>query len=109
MEELLRSLERSFLGSLPGRPRRILIEAGLFNQVSEPLLQEAFGIAAQESCWAGAMLTVKIVKPEVSCRSCGAKCPFPASACPGCGGTELAVAGGDAFVIREVEFDVEEN
>jgi hydrogenase nickel incorporation protein HypA/HybF len=100
---VLRAVERRAAGR---RVRRARVRAGALLHVSGPALNQAFITVSDGTVADGAHLDVVIEPVRIGCRSCGRTVTSDRmlSICPGCGGTQMDLHGGDGLVLESVQF-----
>jgi hydrogenase nickel incorporation protein HypA/HybF len=92
------------------RGRRVALvelKVGHLRQVVPSALEFAFELVAQGTPVEGARLVVEHVPARVACRACSAEGEvggFPL-ACPGCGGLDVDVVGGEELLVDSLELE----
>lgn len=99
---LLGAVERRAGGR---RVHRARVRAGVLLHISGPALNQAFIMLSDGTVADGARLDVVIEPVRLACRSCGRETSSDRllSACPGCGGSDLDIQGGDGLVLESVQ------
>lgn len=88
-----------------GRPlSRVSVRCGVLNRVDEPSMRQAFGLVTQGTVAEGADLDLTVVPARVACAGCGASSDVDdvTVVCPGCGGADVRLVGGDELVLVSV-------
>ena len=82
----------------------IVLEVGELSGVVPRFLQECYPAAVYKTFMEHTKLELEVVPGIVRCRDCGAE--FNAMAhdlqCPGCGGKNMEILGGNDFMIKEL-------
>ncbi|MCO5996037.1 hydrogenase maturation nickel metallochaperone HypA/HybF [Actinoallomurus rhizosphaericola] len=89
-----------------GRPvRRTRVRAGVLLRIGEAALGRAFELAADGTVAEGARLEVVVDPVRLTCGRCDRTTTSDGlmAVCPVCGGTDLAIEGGDELVLESIE------
>ena len=95
--------------SYPGsRVRKLYLRVGLFRQIDDLLLQEAFSIARAGTALADAELCIEKVGINVECKSCRTVNTVSQwlFQCPKCGGGDVVISGGDELDLMTMDLEV---
>lgn len=88
-----------------GRPvTRVRVRVGALHRVAEPALDQAFEMIAAGTVAEHAAVDLVVIPVRVTCASCRWKdeADEPYAACERCGGTDLAVEGGDELTLESI-------
>lgn len=108
IESLLRILEEQARTRGFSRVRTAWLEIGELSHVDPEALRFCFeALAATSRLTEGARLEIIRVPGRAVCLDCGGEALVATrtGSCPACGGTRLAIAGGDEMRVRELEVD----
>jgi hydrogenase nickel incorporation protein HypA/HybF len=89
-----------------GRPvRRARVRAGVLLRIGEEALNQAFVLASDGTVADGAHLDLVVDPVRLTCRRCERVTESDGllAVCPACGGTDLAIDGGDELVLESIE------
>jgi hydrogenase nickel incorporation protein HypA/HybF len=89
-----------------GRPvRRARVRAGVLLRISEAALNQAFVLVSDGTVADGAHLDLVVDPVRSTCRRCDRAMASDGllAVCPACGGTDLAIDGGDELVLESIE------
>jgi hydrogenase nickel incorporation protein HypA/HybF len=92
-----------------GRPvSGIRVRCGVRHAVDPATMAQAFGFVAVGTEAEGAAVEVVTVPVTVNCRACGAvgESTDVLATCPGCGGSDVELSGGDELVLESVRYAV---
>ena len=101
-EAVLAAVERR----AAGRPvRRARVRAGALLRISEPALNQAFVLVSDGTVADGAHLEVIVDPVRLTCGRCDRVTTSDGlfAMCPACGGTDLAIDGGDGLVLEYIQ------
>jgi hydrogenase nickel incorporation protein HypA/HybF len=90
-----------------GRPvSGIRVRCGVRHAVDPATMAQAFGFVATGTEAEGATVEVVTVPVTVNCRDCGAASESTdvLTTCPGCGGDDVELSGGDELVLESVRY-----
>ncbi|MCG3179480.1 MAG: Hydrogenase maturation factor HybF [Phycisphaerae bacterium] len=109
--QLVGQLEELVAPHAPCRLARVRLRVGALQQVVGELLQFAFEVAARGTAAEGAELAIHRTAGVGRCRACGAEFAIEqwCYLCPRCESGEVAVAGGDEFVIETMTLEKDED
>ncbi|MCO5968519.1 hydrogenase maturation nickel metallochaperone HypA/HybF [Actinoallomurus soli] len=85
--------------------RRARVRAGVLLRIGEAALGRAFELAADGTVAEGARLEVVVDPVRLTCGRCDRTTTSDGlmAVCPVCGGTDLAIEGGDELVLESIE------
>ncbi|GAA4604741.1 hydrogenase maturation nickel metallochaperone HypA [Actinoallomurus liliacearum] len=101
-EAVLAAVERR----ADGRPvRRARVRAGVLLRISPDALDQAFALAADGTVADGAHVELIVDPVRLTCGRCDRTTTSDGlvAVCPACGGTDLAIEGGDELVLESIE------
>lgn len=101
-EAVLAAVERR----AAGRPvRRASVRVGVLLRIDPAALRQAFGTVSGGTVADGAHLDVTIDPVRLTCGVCDRTITSDGllAACPACGGTDLAIDGGDGLILESVQ------
>lgn len=83
----------------------VTVAVGVLAGVEPGLLERAFTIARAGTVAARARLDLQSLPARVACSECGAEAEVAPNRllCPGCGGWQVRVVGGDELLLTRVE------
>jgi hydrogenase nickel incorporation protein HypA/HybF len=92
------------------RGRRVAVvnlRVGRLRQVIPDTLEFYFEFVARDSVCEGARLVQEVIPARLRCNGCGHEwaIEIPAFRCPGCAGSDVAVASGDEFEVDSIEIE----
>lgn len=92
-----------------GRITAVELRVGQLRQVVPDALRFNFELAAQGTSAAGAELAIEEVPATGRCRACGAIAQLPGFPlrCPGCGGLDVELTGGEELLVSALEVERE--
>jgi hydrogenase nickel incorporation protein HypA/HybF len=90
--------------------RRVMVvnlRVGRLRQVVPDTLEFYFEFVARDSVCDGARLVQEVVPARLRCHTCDHQwdIEIPAFRCPGCAGSDVAVASGDEFEVESIEVE----
>ena len=88
------------------RAVRACVRAGAFLRIVDGPFRQAFERAANGSVAENAVVELKVVPALALCRDCHKQSEMydPVEVCRHCGGTDLALTGGDELVLESIEY-----
>jgi hydrogenase nickel incorporation protein HypA/HybF len=90
-----------------GRPvTEVRLRIGALHRVQQEAMSQAFSLAAAGTVAQNAGVRVVTMPVRMRCEACHAKpeADEPMPACPNCGGTSLAITGGDELLLESIRF-----
>jgi hydrogenase nickel incorporation protein HypA/HybF len=83
----------------------VSLRSGRLRQVVPDALEFAFALLARETVCEGARLDHEIVPARLRCRACETEweIDLPDFRCRSCGGTDVAVVGGEELEVESIE------
>lgn len=89
-----------------GRPvTRVRVRVGALHRVAKPAVAQAFEMLAVGTVAERAMVDVVVVPVRATCGLCGfeAESGDAFAVCGRCGGTDVAIEGGDELVLESIQ------
>jgi hydrogenase nickel incorporation protein HypA/HybF len=89
------------------RVTRVRLEIGRLSAIMPEAIRFCFGVCAQNSPAAGAVLEIDEIAGRGRCRRCQAEVALEAlvGLCPACGSADLQVVAGQEMKIKEMEVE----
>ena len=102
-EGILEAVQRRAAGR---RVKRFRLRVGVLHRLDQAALQQAFSSAASGSEAEDAVVDLVFIPARWRCRGCGdgSEAADVIVVCPGCGGTEVEVSGGDELILESLEY-----
>jgi len=102
-EGILEAVRRRAAGR---RVKRVRLRVGVLHRLDLAALQQAFSSAASGSEAEDAVVDLVFIPARWRCRGCGdgSEAADVIVVCPGCGGTEVEVSGGDELILESLEY-----
>jgi hydrogenase nickel incorporation protein HypA/HybF len=91
-----------------GRPvARVTVRVGQLHHVHPEAFGQSFAIAAAGGVAEKAAAELVLLPVRARCASCGAawECGEVPTSCPGCGGFDVELLGGDELVLESIEYE----
>jgi hydrogenase nickel incorporation protein HypA/HybF len=91
-----------------GRPVSVVsLRVGKLRQVIPRALDFYFEFVARDTVCEGARLEQEVIDARLRCNPCDLEwaVEIPAFRCPTCGGSDVAIAGGDEFEVESIEVE----
>jgi len=88
----------------------VRVRVGALRQVVPETLEFCWTLVRDHEDMPDAELRLELVPAEVSCRSCGRRCPIASRfsvACPECGSADVEVVAGEEFLVTSVDVSEE--
>ena len=106
-ESILRVLEEQAQVQHYHRVKRVRLEIGGLSGVELEAMRFGFDVVVKDSLASGAKLEIIEIPGTAWCLHCARTVPVKQrfDACPGCGGYQLQVTGGDEMRIKELEVE----
>jgi hydrogenase nickel incorporation protein HypA/HybF len=84
----------------------IRVRCGVRHAVDSAAMTQAFGVVAEGTEAAGAMVDIVTVPAVVTCRDCAAagESTDLLAACARCGGSNVEISGGDELILESVRY-----
>jgi|SRR2546422_6539094 hydrogenase nickel incorporation protein HypA/HybF len=103
-EGILEAVQRRAAGR---RVKRVSVRVGVLHRLDQAALQQAFSLAASGSEAEDAIVDLVFIPTRWRCRLCQGESEAAdlIVVCPGCGGTEVEVSGGDELILESVEYE----
>ncbi|MEU7000044.1 hydrogenase maturation nickel metallochaperone HypA [Nonomuraea sp. NPDC046570] len=89
----------------------VRVQAGALLRITEPALEQAFSMVAGGTVAEGAKIDLIVLPVRLDCRSCGgsAESTDALAACPGCGGLDIDMHGGEELLLESIQLTEEEH
>lgn len=103
---LCRAIARIATEHARGRPvLAITLQVGQLRQVVPQTLIYCWKLVSENTPLAGSQLVVESIPALVECASCEGRQPLASVAvrCPACGSDDVAIAGGDEFLVKTLD------
>jgi hydrogenase nickel incorporation protein HypA/HybF len=102
-EGVVAAVERRAAGR---RVTRVKVRAGALLRIVEPSMAQAFAMLAAGTVAEDARVDLVQVPAQADCDACGyqGSTTDALATCPGCGGGELRLSGGEELVLESVTF-----
>lgn len=106
-EGLVDLMERQAEGR---RVTAVKVRIGTRHAVLDEAFEQAFALAAKDTIAAGARLDLTISPVTLLCKGCGRVSDSldVLAECPGCGGDDIELQGGDELVLESITFEEED-
>ena len=91
-----------------GRPVSVVsLRVGRLRQVVPDTLEFYFAFVARDTVCEGAQLEMERVEASLCCERCGHEWALevPAFRCPACAAGDVAITGGDEFLVESIEIE----
>ena len=88
---------------------RVVVAIGPYSGVEKTAFEFAFPFAAEGTSAEGAELVIEDEPATIECNICQATNPADPTqlVCPRCGSDRVEIKGGHAFLVREIELELE--
>jgi hydrogenase nickel incorporation protein HypA/HybF len=85
---------------------RVTVRVGRLHHVHPEAFDQSFAMAAAGGVAAGAAAQLVLLPVKVRCHGCGTthEAAELIAVCPGCGGVDLELTGGDELVLESIEY-----
>jgi len=85
----------------------VSLRIGQLRQVVPETLEFYFAFVARDTVCEGAQLEIEQVEASLQCEGCGHAwaLEIPAFRCPACASSDVAITGGDEFLVESIEIE----